>query len=80
MASTKTDLIMGIACIVLILVCIIASMISLNCWADKKNQCAQVAGFTAVLTGCLMCAIACCFYVLMTKAPKLGAAPPTGAV
>ena len=73
--ATKTDWILIAACVVLVLVCVITSLIALNCWADDKKQCAQVSGFTALLTTCIMSFIICCFYVMMTKRPKVGAAP-----
>lgn len=34
--------------------CFITSIISFNCLADKKMQCAQVSGIIALITFCLM--------------------------
>lgn len=39
----------GICIIVACVVCAISSLISFNCVADKKWQCAQVSGFFACL-------------------------------
>lgn len=36
-----------------LLACLIASIVSLNCLADKKMQCAQVNGFIAMTFSCL---------------------------
>jgi len=35
------------------LIYIITGIVSLNCLADKKTQCAQTSGFTALVFGCL---------------------------
>lgn len=37
-----------------LLICFITSIISLNCLADKKNQCAQISGFIALITCCMV--------------------------
>lgn len=35
------------------LVYVIATVVSLNCLADKKNDCAQGSGFVALTCGCV---------------------------
>lgn len=55
----------GIAVVIACLVCFILTIISFNCAADKKWQCAQGTGITASVSSC--CALilgAAAYYVL----------------
>lgn len=59
MTNPKTMTYVGLgAAAVSCIVCIITTIVSLNCLANKDNKCAQVSGFTALTFCCLMASAA----------------------
>lgn len=48
----------GIAVVLVsLLICIITTIVSFNCLADKNNQCAQTSGFVALTFCCLLMSV-----------------------
>ena len=56
----------GVAVLVSCLVYVILTLVSLNCAADGKWDCAQGTGITAAVSGC-MCASAVAVLVYISK-------------
>lgn len=64
---------LAVACLCLV-ICFVTSIISLNCAADKRWQCAQISGFAAGTTGCMMISalVAGFFFLKKTGGGGLG--------
>jgi hypothetical protein len=61
--ADKWEYILGGAALLFCITYLVATVMSFNCAADKKWQCAQVSGILGGVSFCIMCSVAAaCLY------------------